>query len=492
MVASYEAVFALVKSVAEHPRSRRMYFVSVRWRELALETEGKASTDQSREAVRSSIICGIRIPSEPVDSLNSDSKASEHNSRVHVTCGHTQEEEVVGRRGHISFQSYTGGVDNNDAMSLNTAGGRSWRLSPDGVDVLSLSMAVSRAQAIEAVRCAVRRQQSQLLPAGTNASAGCSAGEPKRECDQAVSTSSGHLPKREILLYRRTEQAHTSERLKRTSRSKHGGSEDAGNLSEDYDDMRTDPSSSDGDNVSRRGQTTASPPQQPSRRRESTVDYTRAAFTATCPIRAVGANAWENESRGLLHQDQHGSGHVVRPLQTGEVNALRHLPPNCAATWPESVLSDHDTQNEASLVATRASGYESATEGRKTANDRTDRQPGGSVEESAEAEVKAILRHSEDEDDTYRRECAVLAGTAKAVFALAALEYRRVSARFYRWKRVRKYSNKSTNPTDRFKGSMRGGRAVGGFAKVRGGRVGRHCVRTNLSKGVVRLVGTVY
>lgn len=48
-----------------------------------------------------------------------------------------------------------------------------------------------------------------------------------------------------------------------------------------------------------------------------------------------------------------------------------------------------------------------------------------------------------DEDDrrlssSYRRDCAVLAGTAKIAFALVALEHRRVSLRFYRWKRMRR------------------------------------------------------
>lgn len=42
-----------------------------------------------------------------------------------------------------------------------------------------------------------------------------------------------------------------------------------------------------------------------------------------------------------------------------------------------------------------------------------------------------------DTDASYRRDCAVLAGTAKVVFALVALEHRRVSSRFYRWKRTR-------------------------------------------------------
>lgn len=43
----------------------------------------------------------------------------------------------------------------------------------------------------------------------------------------------------------------------------------------------------------------------------------------------------------------------------------------------------------------------------------------------------------EESDSSYRRDCAVLAGTAKIVFALLALEHRGVSSRFYRWKRTR-------------------------------------------------------
>lgn len=42
-----------------------------------------------------------------------------------------------------------------------------------------------------------------------------------------------------------------------------------------------------------------------------------------------------------------------------------------------------------------------------------------------------------DADTSYRRDCAVLAGAAKIIYALRALEHRRLSSRFYRWKRMR-------------------------------------------------------
>lgn len=53
------------------------------------------------------------------------------------------------------------------------------------------------------------------------------------------------------------------------------------------------------------------------------------------------------------------------------------------------------------------------------------------------AERKAAKREEEESDSSYRRDCAVLAGTAKIVFALLALEHRGMSSRFYRWKRTR-------------------------------------------------------
>ncbi len=55
----------------------------------------------------------------------------------------------------------------------------------------------------------------------------------------------------------------------------------------------------------------------------------------------------------------------------------------------------------------------------------------------AATERKADAGEDEEMDSSYRRDCAVLAGTAKIVFALLALEHRRVSTRFYRWKRTR-------------------------------------------------------
>lgn len=57
---------------------------------------------------------------------------------------------------------------------------------------------------------------------------------------------------------------------------------------------------------------------------------------------------------------------------------------------------------------------------------------------------------------SYRRDCAVLAGTAKIVFALVALEHRRVSLRFYRWKRMpRQSQHDSSSVTNRLGGGTR-------------------------------------
>lgn len=64
------------------------------------------------------------------------------------------------------------------------------------------------------------------------------------------------------------------------------------------------------------------------------------------------------------------------------------------------------------------------------------------VVEVASAEHKAHLaEEGSDRGSSYRRDCAVLAGTAKIMFALMALEHRRVSSRFYRWKRRRRRLN---------------------------------------------------
>ncbi|CBN79190.1 hypothetical protein Esi_0010_0100 [Ectocarpus siliculosus] len=63
----------------------------------------------------------------------------------------------------------------------------------------------------------------------------------------------------------------------------------------------------------------------------------------------------------------------------------------------------------------------------------------GQKEEQYHHESRTAVENGEEEDtgSSYRRDCAVLAGTAKIVFALVALEHRRVSSRFYRWKRTR-------------------------------------------------------
>ncbi|CAM9654854.1 unnamed protein product, partial [Hapterophycus canaliculatus] len=54
------------------------------------------------------------------------------------------------------------------------------------------------------------------------------------------------------------------------------------------------------------------------------------------------------------------------------------------------------------------------------------------------ASLNGVIEGEEkDTDASYRRDCAVLAGTAKIVFALVALEHRTISSRFYRWKRKR-------------------------------------------------------
>ncbi|CAM9194916.1 unnamed protein product [Ectocarpus sp. 4 AP-2014] len=82
----------------------------------------------------------------------------------------------------------------------------------------------------------------------------------------------------------------------------------------------------------------------------------------------------------------------------------------------------------------------------------------GRKEEQYHHESRAVVENGKEEDtgSSYRRDCAVLAGTAKIVFALMAVEHRRVSCRFYRWKRTRspsyrqrrKYRSSGNSPNE--------------------------------------------
>ncbi|CAB1098751.1 unnamed protein product [Ectocarpus sp. CCAP 1310/34] len=83
----------------------------------------------------------------------------------------------------------------------------------------------------------------------------------------------------------------------------------------------------------------------------------------------------------------------------------------------------------------------------------------GRKEEQNHHESRAAVENGKEKDtgSSYRRDCAVLAGTAKIVFALMAVEHRRVSCRFYRWKRTRsspsyrqrrKYRNSGNRPSE--------------------------------------------
>lgn len=79
------------------------------------------------------------------------------------------------------------------------------------------------------------------------------------------------------------------------------------------------------------------------------------------------------------------------------------------------------------------------------------RREGEGNEEQEGVETATGESHGEgnniDDDDEakqlllYRRDCAILAGTAKIVLALAASEHRRIYSRFYQWKRVHRYAD---------------------------------------------------
>ncbi|CAM9271024.1 unnamed protein product, partial [Ectocarpus fasciculatus] len=107
----------------------------------------------------------------------------------------------------------------------------------------------------------------------------------------------------------------------------------------------------------------------------------------------------------------------------------------------------HGKQRHTSYIATetnhaeaigQASLYERDVAPREEKGHKKDTKI-GRKEEQHHRESRAAVENEEEEDtgSSYRRDCAVLAGTAKIVFALMALEHRRVSSRFYRWKRTR-------------------------------------------------------
>lgn len=73
--------------------------------------------------------------------------------------------------------------------------------------------------------------------------------------------------------------------------------------------------------------------------------------------------------------------------------------------------------------------------------------------EEGSSNITAGVKEDQRSCSSYRRDCAVLAGTAKIVFALVALEHRRVSLRFYRWKRMpRQSQHDSSSVTSRLGG----------------------------------------
>ncbi|CAN0547641.1 unnamed protein product, partial [Ectocarpus sp. 12 AP-2014] len=107
----------------------------------------------------------------------------------------------------------------------------------------------------------------------------------------------------------------------------------------------------------------------------------------------------------------------------------------------------HGMQRHTSYIATetqhaeaigQASLYERGDAPRKGKGHTKDTEL-GRKEEQYHHESRAAVENGNEEDtgSSYRRDCAVLAGTAKIVFALMAVEHRRVSCRFYRWKRAR-------------------------------------------------------
>lgn len=65
-----------------------------------------------------------------------------------------------------------------------------------------------------------------------------------------------------------------------------------------------------------------------------------------------------------------------------------------------------------------------------------ERSAEGGLSSEGKGDEGTGVEEVDGQETSYRRDCAVLAGSAKIVFALVALEHRRISSRFYRWKRM--------------------------------------------------------
>lgn len=143
-----------------------------------------------------------------------------------------------------------------------------------------------------------------------------------------------------------------------------------------------------------------------------------------CSVRMV--NATENK---VVEEEEHEDGETAPGA--GRKGSERH--------GMQRHTSYIATETKHAEAIGQASRYERGVAPRKGKGHKKDTEL-GRKEEQYHHESRAAVENGEEEEDTgssYRRDCAVLAGTAKIVFALMALEHRRISSRFYRWKRTR-------------------------------------------------------
>ncbi|CAM9459363.1 unnamed protein product, partial [Ectocarpus sp. 6 AP-2014] len=143
-----------------------------------------------------------------------------------------------------------------------------------------------------------------------------------------------------------------------------------------------------------------------------------------CSVRMVNAT----EKKLIQEEEEHGDGETASGA--GRKGSERH--------GMQRHTSYIATETKHAEATGQASLDERGDAPRKEKGHKKDTEL-GRKEEQYHHESRAAVENGEEEDtgSSYRRDCAVLAGTAKIVFALVALEHRRVSSRFYRWKRTR-------------------------------------------------------
>ncbi|CAM9363547.1 unnamed protein product, partial [Ectocarpus sp. 8 AP-2014] len=170
-------------------------------------------------------------------------------------------------------------------------------------------------------------------------------------------------------------------------------------------------------------QTSTQAPESEEKRETTFTTPDKEEPDTTCSVRMVSAT-----EKKLIEEEDHEDGETAPG--TGQKGNERH--------GMQRHTSYIATETKHAEAIGQASLYERGDAPRKGKGHQKDTEF-GRKEEQYHHESRAAVDNGEEEDtgSSYRRDCAVLAGTAKIVFALMALEHRRVSCRFYRWKRTR-------------------------------------------------------